>query len=142
MWDSILGLQDHALSMKAGTQPLSHPGVPQGVCVNAVVWGRKPDVSVLLWPLTHPPRDMQEECTQRVSILCIPGQIWQHRTQENKHSSCLSGPNEGSSLTFGKQKCLEQLLILFICLQVERLESFCPGEKPDQAAPVTTHGGN
>ena len=66
MRDSILGLQDHALSMKAGVQPLSLPGVPQGVCVNAVVWGRKPDVSVLLWPLTHPPRDMQEECTQRV----------------------------------------------------------------------------
>ena len=28
MWDSILGLQDHAFGPKAGTKPLSHPGVP------------------------------------------------------------------------------------------------------------------
>ena len=28
MWDSIPGLQDHALSRNADTQPLSHPGVP------------------------------------------------------------------------------------------------------------------
>ena len=28
MWDLILGLQDHALGVKAGANPLSHPGVP------------------------------------------------------------------------------------------------------------------
>ena len=29
MWDSILGLQDHARpGLKAGTQVLSHPGIP------------------------------------------------------------------------------------------------------------------
>ena len=28
MWDSISGLQNHAPGLKAGVQPLSHPGVP------------------------------------------------------------------------------------------------------------------
>ena len=27
-WDSILGLQDHALGLKAGAKPLSHPICP------------------------------------------------------------------------------------------------------------------
>ena len=31
MWDSILGLQDHALGPKAGAKPLSHPGIPETV---------------------------------------------------------------------------------------------------------------
>ena len=33
MWDSVPGLQDHALSQKADTQPLSLSGVPIGVKV-------------------------------------------------------------------------------------------------------------
>ena len=28
MWNSVPGLWDHALSMKADTKPLSHPGAP------------------------------------------------------------------------------------------------------------------
>ena len=28
MWDSIPGLQDYTLGLKADAQPLSHPGVP------------------------------------------------------------------------------------------------------------------
>ena len=36
MWDSILGLQDHAPGLKAGAKPLSPPGCPQYVFVERV----------------------------------------------------------------------------------------------------------
>ena len=44
MWDSIPGLQDHALRPKAGAKPLSHPGIPDQLIFNKaakiIQWGK------------------------------------------------------------------------------------------------------
>ena len=47
MWDSIPGLQDHALGVKADTQPLSHPGVPMSNFYRGVGYNNHQDLRAL-----------------------------------------------------------------------------------------------